>query len=161
MSLQQAWNTLFDDDKLREVILESDERLHSLIKNHGWQESLLKSLAPLYFAQFFSGYSHLYLSHPGKHLPYSSDCPGTRLLEHGMILIGNTGSRDWIVVNAVEASGSVSYISYAEFDDRDFSNLKEVTRLVAGSVSEYLFALHCECAPLDYYDEQSHGAYSC
>jgi hypothetical protein len=150
---EAAWNRLLVHDELREVVVAATAALRDLLDERGWSGTLVEDLAPLFLFDFFSPYSHLNATHPGAILPYDEDLPGPYLLEHGLILIGFAPNGDFIAVDAIGDPGAVVYVAHEEFDYDDLSNLSEITRQVAGSVSEYLLALHQKTAPLDSWDQ--------
>lgn len=152
MEHEEIWTTLLSHAGLRQLVTGAAARLRELLRERGWSEELVEALDPLLLAGFSSPYANLYLKHPGNLLPYDEDLQEAYLLDEGLILIGATPSGDSIAVRAAAEVGPVAYMSHEEFDYDDLSTLESITRRVADSVPDYLFALCSETEPLDYWD---------
>jgi len=155
------WSAVLGNAYLERVLDEGTEKVRAILRDNGWDPSIADSLAPLFLVSVLSPYANLALYHPSMLMPYDENMPGPSLLKRGLLLIGSAPNGDFVAVNAADHPGAVVYVSHEEFDYDDLANLRDITRTIYPSVSDYLEALHRGTAPLDYWhkpDEEPNQA---
>ena len=155
MDEDAAWRSILRDPAIREVALAPVARLKELLAARGWPERLVSELTPLQFTAATRMYAHLQVDHPGVDLPYPDDSCQLVLLEQGFLEIGYCPNGDPIVVDCEREPGAVFYLSHEELDWEEPGDLRELSRKVAPSVSDYLVRLQQARVPKDYFDGES------